>query len=334
MSGRFFLVTLGALTIMSCIGRRTATSVAASTQDIITTDNLPAFNADSAMSYLAAQTAFGPRVPNTQAHKDCAAWLQNKFESLGVKTSVQRFKTTTFDNTELDCFNIIGSINPDCTTRIIVCSHWDSRPWADADPDPANHKTPVDAANDGASGVAVCLELARLAQMTPPAIGVDFIFFDAEDWGPGDDFEGRHLEEYWGLGTQYWASNPHVNGYKARYAILLDMVGGKGAQFPKEQYSTHYAKGTVDKVWNIARSLGFGSLFPETDGGVITDDHVFINRIAKIPAIDIVPCVKDGNGYSFGPTWHTVSDNLDHIDPKVIDAVGRVLTSVMYNEKK
>ena len=196
------------LTAVACgnIGKKKRANI------VTTYTTAPAFDADSAFSFVKAQTDFGPRVPNTPAHKACAGWLENKLASFGATTIVQQFRTVTFDNTQLECYNIIGQINPDNPVRIILCAHWDSRPWADNDPDPANRNTPIDGANDGASGVGVILEIARQLQIKAPAIGVDCIFFDAEDWGPGDDYTGDD-GNYWGLGSQYWAANPHKEGY-------------------------------------------------------------------------------------------------------------------------
>lgn len=322
------VIILAALFVAISCGGRKAVKVAGSEKATVT------FSADSAYKNIKAQTDFGPRVPNTDAHRSCAAWLTNKLAVYGAQTTVQGFETVTFDNTKLSCYNIIGSFNPECSSRIILCSHWDSRPWADNDQDPANHKTPVDAANDGASGVAVILEIARQLQMKAPEIGVDCIFLDAEDWGPGDDYKGEHLETWWGLGTQYWAKNLHQKGYKARYAILLDMVGGKGAQFAREKYSIMFGKQIVDKVWSTAASLGYSSLFKPTDGYYVTDDHYFINTIAKIPAIDIVPYLPNCPQSSFGPTWHTTHDNIENIDKNVLEAVGKTLLTVIYNEKQ
>ena len=322
------LILTALFVAISCGGRKASVSAIPATRA-----DVPEFNADSAFSYIKQQTDFGPRVPNTESHKKCAAWLSNKLSDLGAECAVQHYSTVTFDKTRLDCYNVIGSYNPQSSTRIILCSHWDSRPWADNDPDPANWKKPVDAANDGASGVAVILEIARQMQAKAPEIGVDCIFLDAEDWGPGDDFQGQHLESYWGLGTQYWARNPHKEGYKARYAILLDMVGGKGAKFCREGYSVMYSKPVVDKVWSAAGRLGYGSLFPPVDGGYVTDDHYFINNIARIPAIDIVPYLPNCKESSFGPTWHTTHDNIENIDKKVLEAVGKTLLEVIYNEK-
>ena len=314
--------------ILSCGGRKASV---ATVQE--TANDVPEFNADSAYIFIKHQTDFGPRVPNTDAQQNCAAWLMTKLKHFGAETYMQGFETVTFDKTKIRGYNIIGSFNSECPTRIILCSHWDSRPWADNDPDPAKHKTPVDAANDGASGVAVILEIARQMQKKMPDIGVDCIFLDAEDWGPGNDFQGPHSENWWGLGTQYWARNPHKEGYKARYAILLDMVGGKGAAFCREMYSTMYGKKVVDKVWGAAGKLGYGSIFLPVDGTWVTDDHYFINTIAKIPAIDIVPYLPNCRQSSFGPTWHTTQDNIDNIDKNVLEAVGKTLLQVIYNEK-
>lgn len=315
--------------VVSCGSRKTSNVSTADTQN----NTIPEFCADSAYSYIKKQTDFGPRVPNTDAQQNCAAWLMTKLKEFGAETFLQSFETVTFDKTRIRGYNIIGSYNPDSPTRIILCSHWDSRPWADNDPDPANWQKPVDAANDGASGVAVILEIARQMKKQAPQIGVDCIFLDAEDWGPGDSYQGLHLETYWGLGTQYWARNPHKQGYKARYAILLDMVGGKGARFCREMYSVRYGKPIVDKVWEAAGKLGYGSVFSPVEGGYVTDDHYFINTIAKIPAIDIIPYLPDCRESSFGPTWHTTHDNIENIDKNVLEAVGKTLMEVIYNEK-
>lgn len=314
--------------VLSCGGRKVSV-----TPEQATMKPVPDFNADSAFNYIKAQTDFGPRVPNTEAQLKCAAWLMTKLKDFGAETFLQGFETVTFDKTRIRGYNIIGSYNPDSPARIILCSHWDSRPWADNDPDPANWNKPVDAANDGASGVAVILEIARQMQKQAPEIGVDCIFLDAEDWGPGDSYQGNDSERWWGLGTQYWARNPHKEDYKARYAILLDMVGGKGAAFCREMFSVKYGKKIVDKVWGAAGRLGYGSLFLPVDGGYVTDDHYYINLIARIPSIDIVPYLPNCKESSFGPTWHTTKDNIDNIDKNVLEAVGKTLIEVIYNEQ-
>ena len=163
-------------------------------------------------------------------------------------------------------------------------------------------------------------------------LGVDFICFDAEDWGTPQWDSSPDRSETWALGAQYWAANPHVEGYKARYGILLDMVGGQGAQFYQEQQSLQYARSIVDKVWRASQVVGFGSFFPMKEGGGITDDHLPVNRVAKIPCIDIIPYYPDCQQSSFGPTWHTLQDDMDHIDRNTLQAVGQTLVQVLFLE--
>jgi len=219
----------------------------------------------------------------------------------------------------------------------MLCAHWDSRPWADNDPDERNWKTPVMAANDGASGVAVMLELARLIQAADSLkVGVDFICFDAEDWGTPqwDTNTYNTTGDVWALGAAYWASNPHVADYRPRYGILLDMVGGQGAQFYQERFSKQYAQPILNKVWAAAKVVGFGSYFPDSSGEYITDDHTPINTQARIPTIDIIPFYPDCQQSGFGPTWHTINDDMEHIDKNTLQAVGQTLVQVLYSEGK
>ena len=294
----------------------------------------PDFNADSAYHYTAAQCAFGPRVPNTEAHRRCGDYIAGMFKRFGATVTDQRADLRAFDGTILKARNIIASYNPEAETRLLICGHWDSRPWADNDPDEANWHKPVLAANDAASEIAVMLEMARLIQRHPLRIGVDFICFDAEDYGiPQWSEEAGSDATSWCLGSQHWAANPHVYGYKARFGILLDMVGGRGSTFSKEGYSLHFASQVVDLVWQTAAQIGYGQFFPDRQGGYVTDDHVPVNQIAQIPCIDIIPYFTDGES-GFGPTWHTVNDNMDHIDRQVLKAVGQTVLQVIYNENE
>ena len=290
----------------------------------------PVFNADSAYSYCEAQCAFGPRTMNSEAHEACGKWIAEKFASFGMAVSTQKADLKGFDGTILKSTNIIASFKPEVTNRILLCAHWDSRPWADNDPDEANHKKPVMAANDGASGVAVMLEVARLLPDSL-GIGVDFICFDAEDWGIPQWSDAEEDGNSWALGAQYWAAHPHKQGYKANFGILLDMVGGQGAMFYQEGMSVQYARSIVDKVWRAAQVVGFGSLFPTQTGGHITDDHIPVNQIAKIPTIDIIPHYPNCEQSNFGPTWHTVNDDMAHIDKNTLQAVGQTLIQVLFS---
>ena len=288
------------------------------------------FNADSAYAFCAAQCQFGPRIMNSDAHEQCGQWIAGKFTQYGYQVELQKADLKGYDGTLLKSSNIIAHSNAKAP-RILICAHWDSRPWADNDPDSANWHKPVMAANDGASGVAVMLELARLLQQHDSAsIAADFICFDAEDWGVpqwSDEVDG----DSWALGAQYWAANYQGKDYQ--YAILLDMVGGQGAKFYREYYSMQYARSVVEKVWQAASAAGYGSIFLSKDGGGVTDDHVPVNEKANIPCIDIINHYPDCQQSSFGPTWHTISDDMQHIDKNTLQAVGQTLTQLLFAEQ-
>ena len=295
----------------------------------------PDFNADSAYAFTQAQCDFGPRDMNSKGHEECGAWIVAKFKGYGCKVTTQKADLKGYDGTTLKSTNIMAQYNPGATTRILLCAHWDSRPWADNDPDSANWHKPILAANDAASGVAVMLEIARLLQKNalPSGFGVDFVCFDAEDWGtPQWEANQDASGDSWALGAQHFAANL-PQGYEARYGILLDMVGGMNAKFYKEGISNQYAPEIVKKVWRAARQAGFGSYFPRQEGGMITDDHIPLNQKAGIPTIDIIPYYPDCQQSSFGPTWHTLADNMDNIDRNTLKAVGQTVIQVLFSEK-
>lgn len=288
------------------------------------------FNADSAYAFCAAQCNFGPRTMNSEAHELCGQWLVEKFRQYGCQVEQQQADLKGYDGTLLRSTNIIARSPLAKDRRILVCAHWDSRPWADNDPDSANWHKPVMAANDGASGVAVMLELARTIQQNDSIpVAVDFICFDAEDWGVpqwSNEVDG----DSWALGAQHWAAHHKGNTYQ--YAVLLDMVGGQGAKFYREGFSMQYARSIVEKVWQAASAAGYGSLFVNDSGGYITDDHIPVNEKANIPCIDIINHYPDYQPSSFGPTWHTVSDDMQHIDKNTLQAVGQTLVQLLFSE--
>lgn len=292
----------------------------------------PDFNADSAYIYLQEQCDFGPRTMNSTAHDKCEKWIIQKFEQYGCKVTTQKATLNGYDGTPLRSTNIMASYNPKATTRIMFCAHWDCRPWADNDPDSTNWHKPIIAANDAASGVGVMIELARILKGSGLELGVDFICFDAEDYGTPQWFEGEDPGDTWALGAQHFANNL-PEGYAPRYGILLDMVGGVGAKFYREGMSMQYAPAIVKKVWNAARQVGYGSYFPKADGGMITDDHIPVNQTANIPCIDVIPYYPDCAQSSFGPTWHTIADNMDNIDKNTLKAVGQTMVQVLFTEK-
>ena len=304
-----------------------------SNADTITLSSCPIFCADSTMLYINEQCQFGPRVTGSEAARLCGDYLVKRFKAFGAEVEEQTADVTIWDGTKLPARNIIARINPSNTNRILLCAHWDCRPWADNDPDEANYHTPILAANDGASGVAVLLEICRLLQKQPVQVGIDLICFDAEDLGTPQWAEDRSdASETWCLGSELWAKRAKADGYKARYGILLDMVGGLGATFSRERISMQVAQPVVNRVWQLAGQLGYRQFFPLKDGGYITDDHINVNEIAGVPCIDIIPYYREGPS-SFGPTWHTIKDTPENIDPNVLEAVGQTLTQLIYNER-
>ncbi|MFL5730773.1 MAG: M28 family peptidase, partial [Cytophagaceae bacterium] len=323
----FFLISLIALTLMGCPGKEKPKEKVTSQERV----PAPVFNADSAYEFVNAQVKFGPRVPNTASHIKCGDFLIAALKKTGAKVTVQTFEANAYDGKKLFLRNIIASINTDAPKRIIFAAHWDTRPFADQDPDKSYYKKPIDGANDGGSGVGILLEVARAINTfkSKPGVGLDLILFDGEDYGAPEEFEGSHANTYC-LGSQYWAKNPHGNAY---YGILLDMVGAKNATFAKEGLSMQYAGSIVDKVWQTGHSLGYSSYFIFRETGAITDDHAYVNEFAKIPMIDIIEFKGGGENY-FGSYWHTHNDNMDVIDKNTLKAVGQTLLEVVYNEKQ
>jgi glutaminyl-peptide cyclotransferase len=311
------------LTFSAC-SENPKTSVLKSAQG----NDVPIFQADSAYYFIKKQLEFGPRNPNSEGHRAALQWKLNQFRSYAGTNGVyaQQFRILGYDDDTLSLTNIIASFNPSATDRILLCAHWDTRPRSEADPDSIKSKLPLLGADDGGSGVAVLLELARLFSKNPPPIGVDIVLFDGEDYGREGD-----LSMYF-LGSRYWAQNPPVPGYKPRFGILLDMVGGKGASFPKEVNSASVAPILVDELWMLASELGYETLFKNELGLPIQDDHVILNQYTSFKTINIIHHQRPfGNQTGFPVYWHTTNDNLDIIDTKVLDAVGKTLTELIYN---
>lgn len=299
-------------------------------QPPVTTSKAPTFEADSAYAYVANQVSFGPRVPNSKAHKQCGDYLAAELTRFGAQLYVQEANLKAYDGTLLEARNLIGSYNPEQSKRVLLFAHWDSRPYSDHDPDPANLRKPLEGADDGASGVGVLLEIARQLGQQAPNIGVDILFCDAEDYGT-PEFVDDYQPDTWCLGSQFWAKNPHVKNYKAEFGILLDMVGGKGATFFREFQSIRSAAPIVEMVWSKARDLGYGKYFINADGGAITDDHQYVISGRGIPSIDIINYDPDTET-GFASYWHTQKDNMDNIDRETLKAVGQTVLEVIYNQ--
>lgn len=327
---RIFPIVLLIATACSGQGSRQGTSAVSNDNKGQQVD-IPVFNKDSAYAFVASQVAFGPRVPNTEAHRQASAWLAETLKRFADTVQVQQARVRAFDGTVLNISNIIASFDPENRSRILLCAHWDSRPFADFDPDPANHYKPIPGANDGGSGVGVLLEIARQISENRPNVGIDIVLFDAEDYGQHEQSTG-HVEDSWGLGSQHWAKNPHRHDYNARFGILLDMVGAPGAQFKHEGFSMMYAPNVVRKVWSAARRIGYGGYFIDREGGYVTDDHYYVNKIRNIPTINIIH-QEEGSRHGFFPQWHTMEDDMDIIDPNTLKAVGQTVLTVIFEER-
>ena len=279
------------------------------------------FDADSAYRYVQEQVDFGSRVPGTAAHVKTAIYLQHKLVQFCDTAFTQHGSMPTGRGANVAIKNIIGSINPQQTKRVLLCAHWDTRPMADQDKEMPT--TPADGANDGASGVGILLEIARQLQIQRPDAGVDIVLFDAEDMG-----DSRGAFTTWCLGSQYWSKIPHKPNYVARFGILLDMVGAANATFAIEGNSWKYAQPYVKKVWNTALSLGHANHFVNYRGGEILDDHFFINTIRGIPTLDIIQ-YDAASVAGFGDYWHTHDDNMGGINKNTLNAVGETVFKVV-----
>lgn len=290
----------------------------------------PIFSQEKAFEYVQKQVDFGPRVPNSAAHKACAAWLQSELTELGWEASVQETTVKSYNGIDLEIFNVMGRFNLEAKNRILLCAHWDTRPYADRDNE--RQSQPIDGANDGASGVGVLLEIARVLAMDSigPEIGVDIVFFDAEDYGKPEASMIGNSTNSWCLGSQYWSKNIPFENYKPEYGILLDMVGSGHAVFPKDGVSMYYAQPVVNKVWDFAHKMGYTNYFINAIGPELTDDHVPLNTIAKIPTIDIIH--YELGRRDFGSFHHTHEDNMEGIDKTTLKVVGSVLLQTIYQE--
>jgi glutaminyl-peptide cyclotransferase len=293
---------------------------------------VPQFNADSAYLFTETQVAFGPRVTGSEPHKKCVAWYVAQFKKYGCTVIEQPFDAKIYTGEVKKATNVIAQINPEATHRIYISAHFDSRNQAEEDKDEAKKKLPILGADDGASGVGMMIELARTLQANPVAkdLGVDFVLFDAEDLGKNEDETAKS----WGLGSQYWAANPHSKQYQPRYGILLDMVGAKNAIFPKEECSQKYAADFQNKIWQIGAEAGYGNFFLDQKCRAVIDDHYFVNDIAHIPTVDIINLdISEGGGaYKFGAYHHTHDDNMSIIDKTTLKAVGQTVLTVICKE--
>ena len=296
----------------------------------------PSFSADSAYAFIERQMAFGPRVPNSAAHMQCAVWLIEQLRAYGAEVELQKGFMPDYRGNQQQIYNIIGhfaAADSSARTRILLGAHFDTRPWCDEEPQYADRYYNVPGANDGASGVGVLLEVARQLSLHERTTPVDIIFFDCEDSGTPRFYTGTEREDTWCLGSQLWAMNyaQKAESGKAdietyRFGIVLDMVGDPNASFPKELFSTQYAGNYQQQIWRAAEKLGYGAMFTNQQSYPITDDHYYVNTLAGIPCVDIIHYdIRNATG--FPAWWHTRHDDMTNISLRTLQAVGEVVMS-------
>lgn len=299
------------------------------TNDSVSVEDREPFDADSAYNFVAAQVDFGPRTPGSKAHEDCRKWIIEKIGFYGFQVDVQSFDGKDYFNNNVKGYNILTRINPDIKDRVLLLAHYDSRQVSDNDAISENKHVAVLGADDGASGVAVLMEILRTVANYPhryDSTGMDILFVDLEDNGHTNN-NGKD-DDNWCLGSKHYATVVKDSPIKPRYGILLDMVGAKGARFCMEQYSKIYAARYQKSIWDTAKRLGYENYFLGKDGGAITDDHVPMITIAGIPTVDIINFDPDTDK-GFGSHWHTQKDNMGVIDTNTLRAVGEtVLTFI------
>jgi hypothetical protein len=278
------------------------------------------FNAERAFGFLVKQVAFGPRNPGSAGHAQCLQYLKDELQDKAERLRVQPFDyQDAVTGKQYKMTNLIASFKPQESRRIFFAAHWDTRPRADYETK-ANREKPILGANDGASGVAVLLEIAAQLNFNPPPIGVDLILFDGEDYGR----EG-HLEEYF-LGSRYFAV--HAADYHPRYGILLDMIGDANLNIPREVNSQKNLPQIMDKVWDMAHSLGYWE-FEDEQGSYVNDDHVILMEHG-IPCIDIIDFNYPDRTHRY---WHTLQDTPDKCSAQSLKIIGDVMLELIYNEK-
>jgi len=311
------LLLMGTIGFFILLAGISVTSSTASQQPGRESNLIPEFSGKNAYEYLVKQCDFGPRNPGSAGHRFCRDYLIKTFQQFADKVSTQPFILSYGSPPkQAKCTNIIARFQPEKSKRILLCAHWDTRPWADKDPDPQNRNKPILGANDGASGVAVLLEIAKIIHHNKPKTGIDIVLFDGEDAGVGGS------SEEWIQGSSFFAKSL---GPKDRplFGILIDMIGDADLDVYKEANSWRYARPVVEKIWKKAAELNISDFKPEVKYSVI-DDHIPLLE-AGIPCVDLIDF-----DYEY---WHTIEDTQDKCSSKSLENIGRLLVNIIYSHE-
>jgi len=285
---------------------------------------IPTFDENLAYDYILKQISYGPRNPNSIGHKLAKEFLYNELKKFADTVFFQNFNYPGYDGEVLNCSNIIASFNPESKIRILLCAHWDTRPRADEDKIQSNQNKPILGANDGASGVAVLLSLAKTLKEKRPNFGVDIVLFDAEDYGKKND-----LMNY-SLGSKYFAQNK-PEFINPQFGILLDMVGDKEAVFKKEPNSYQFAPDVVEMVWKLANELNLKTFLNEFSNPIY-DDHIPLGergiKIINIIDADLIGADSPSPRRNY---WHTQNDTIENIGKETLKEIGTLLSHLIYS---
>jgi glutaminyl-peptide cyclotransferase len=272
----------------------------------------PAFDGERAHALVSKQCEMGTREPGGQGHERMLEWLTKTLEGYADDVALQRFTATMWETTDVRLTNVIASFRPENRERVLLAAHWDTRAVAERDPVPENVGRPIPGANDGASGVAVLVELARIMSERPPRVGVDLVFFDGEDGG-----NGAGLGEFC-LGSAYYAQ--HMGSYAPSYAVVVDMIGDRDLAVPVEPNSWNNAPDVVSRIWTAAEEVE-APAFTRAFGPSVFDDHIPLLRVG-VPAAVVIDFDYD--------YWHTLADTPDKVSSESLSQIGKVLVRLVY----
>ena len=273
------------------------------------------FDGESAIRYAKAQVDFGTRVPGTPAAQKAGDWIVEQMRRRADTVMVQAWTQKLSDGRELPLRNILARFRPNLPDRVLYLTHWDTRPVSDGETDPARKNLPMPGANDGASGVGLFVALADALKKKPPAVGVDLLFVDGEDYGSFDAMTDVLM------GSTYFASHLPSPTYRPIFGVLWDMIGDKDLQIKEEVNSVEQAPEVVRKVWDTAKDLGHDDVFVVTQTPyAITDDHIPLLKagLRVIDVIDLDYCCH-----------HKATDTMDKISAKSLSIVGDVAEALV-----